>query len=189
MKKTIILLLALNLTRVSAQEVIVEVKIIDGKKGDYHIQVADRNCGAKSNSINSYGEYYSWSTESKAKVSDEASKACEEFRGDGGHTDWRLPNSKEILAIMNKCKREENYATLNNERGDATSVIFFPYAGMISQEKGDKPYDVGKFGYYWGMNSFRSNLAISMILSKGHYNNPLEEKLNKFSVRCVRTVK
>lgn len=189
MKKIFILLLALNFARVSAQEVTVEVKILDKKTGEYWIQVADKNCGAKSNSINSYGEYYSWSTEKNAKVSDEASKACTEFRGDGGHTDWRLPNSKELLVIMNKCKREENYATLKNERGDTTSVIFFPYSGMISQEKGNEPYNVGKFGYFWGENSFRSTGAIAMILSKGYYNNPSEAKQNKFSVRCVRTVK
>ncbi|MEG0814399.1 MAG: DUF1566 domain-containing protein [Mucinivorans sp.] len=189
MKKKIILLLALSFARVSAQEVIVEIKILDEKKGNYWVQVADRNCGAKSNGINSYGEYYSWSTEKNVKVSDEASKACAEFRGDGGHTDWRLPNSKEVLMIMNKCKREENYAVLKNEREDTTSVIFFPYAGMMSQEKGNKPYDVGKFGCFWGQNSFRSNLAISFMLSKIYCNNPLEVKQNKLSVRCVRTVK
>ncbi|MEG1037188.1 MAG: DUF1566 domain-containing protein, partial [Mucinivorans sp.] len=171
------------------KEIKTDSKILDEKKGNYWVQVADRNCGAKSNGINSYGEYYSWSTEKNVKVSDEASKACAEFRGDGGHTDWRLPNSKEVLMIMNKCKREENYAVLKNEREDTTSVIFFPYAGMMSQEKGNKPYDVGKFGCFWGQNSFRSNLAISFMLSKIYCNNPLEVKQNKLSVRCVRTVK
>lgn len=189
-KITLLLLLFMVIPKLKAQETTVVIKILDTKNGDYFIQVADRNCGANSNSINSYGDYYSWSTGQKSsdkKVSDEAAKACMEFRG-GGYTDWRLPSSKEILAIMNRCKLEENYATLKNERGDA-SVIFLPYAGMISGAKMGEVSGAGEIGYFWGAEGFRSNSAISMMLSKLYYNNPLEVKINKLSVRCIRPVK
>ena len=186
-----ILLLTMSTLSLKAQEVIVEIKVSNKEIGDYWIQVADRNCGANSNGLNSYGDYYSWSLGEKAKerkVCDAASKACDEFNG-GGHSDWRLPETREVMALMTKCKPEARYATLKSERVDTAATIYFPYAGMISEEK-TKPTRIGKVSFFWTSNGYNSSkYALALTFSEGFYNNPLESKKDKLSVRCVRTIK
>ena len=178
----------LGATEINAQEVTVQIKVTNKKTGDYFIEVADRNCGAQSNGINSYGEYYPWSNGTKAselKASDAAGKACAEFRG-AGHTDWRLPAPEEVRALMEKCKTETTYATIQSDKGDTTAVVYLPYAGIIELGKAE-PIRVGKYGYFWTAASY-GGTAVVLELSKNFANNPGNSKKERLSVRCVRTV-
>lgn len=175
----------------NAQETSVQIKVTNKKTGDYWIEVADRNCEAQSNGINAYGAYYSWNDGEKAKdrkTAGAAVKACKEFQG-GGHTDWRLPEIEEVWALMRKCKTHLAHASLQNERGDTTAVIYFPYAGMIEQNA-QKPTELNQRGYFWtAFGKGGSALGVALDLAKGFANNPGIPKKAKLSVRCVRSVK
>lgn len=184
-------ILTLAIMDLHAQETSVQIKVNNKKTGDYWIEVADRNCGAQSNNINSYGKYYSWSDGGNSKdrkAPDAAAKACKEFQG-GGYTDWRLPAIEEVWALMSKCKTFATYASLQSERGDATAIIYFPYAGMIEPET-NEPIELNQRGYFWtAYGKGGSTIGVSLDLTNGGANNPGIPKKSKLSVRCVRTVK
>lgn len=187
MRKIILtIILALGTITVNAQETAVQIKVENKKAGNYWIEVADRNCGAQSNGINSYGKHYSWSMGSKAserKVADVAGRACTEFVG-GGHSDWRLPVIEEVWALMHKCIPGAVYATLKSERGD--TEVYFPYAGMIDPDT-TEPIMVDKGGYFWSAyGSGGSETAVVLEFSDGFANNPTLSKKGQASVRCVR---
>jgi len=78
-----------------------------------------------------------------------------------GHNDWRLPNKKELLSIV-------DYGNFN----PAISPIF----------------DMITFTYYWSSTSYASvtNLAKIVGFSSGATNS--EDKSNILSVRCVRII-
>lgn len=184
----ILILVVMNL---SAQETSVQIQVTNKKTGDYWMEVADRNCGAQSNGINSYGKYYSWSDGEKSsdrKSPDAAAKACKEFQG-GGHTDWRLPEIEEIWALMKKCKTHSAYASLQSERADTTAIIYLPYAGMI-EPNAKAPIELSQRGYFWSaFGKGGSTVGVALDLANGFVNNPGIPKNSKLSVRCVRTVK
>lgn len=192
MRKLILLFtLAVAFMNLNAQEKSAQIKVTNKKTGDYWIEVADRNCKAQSNGINAYGAYYSWSEGENSKdrkVPDAAAKACKEFQG-GGYTDWRLPEIEEVWALMRKCKTHSAYASLQNEKGDTTAVIYFPYAGIIENEA-LKPVELNQRGYFWtAFGKGSSAIGVALDLAKGFANNPGISKKSKLSVRCVRTVK
>ncbi|MEG0518847.1 MAG: DUF1566 domain-containing protein [Bacteroidales bacterium] len=183
--------LVLVIINLSAQEISVQIKVAGKKTSDYWIEVADRNCGAQSNGINSYGKYYSWSEGEKSaerKSPDAAAKACKEFQG-GGHNDWRLPEIEEIWVLMKKCKTHPTYASLQSEQGDTTAIIYFPYAGMI-EPNAKAPIELNQRGYFWSaFGKGGSALGVALDLANGFVNNPGIPKKSKSSVRCVRTIK
>ncbi len=178
---------------VSAQgAVVVE---IDNKKGEsYWLEIADRNVGASSNRINSYGEYFAWNTDSSIKArkvmgekENEVGYGVKKFNTDG-KGEWRLPNRKELQAILSRIVHMNGSAAIYNERGDKTKFTYLPYAGK--KGNGGAIEGLGALGIYWTSEGLKSSkYAIALEISKDLANNPLIFKTDFASIRCVRVVK
>ena len=131
----------------------VEVNI-KHRKTNYWIEVADRNCGATSNKINSYGSHYVWNEETDSKArefmgmgSNEVGSACDNFRS-GKSEGWRLPTAFEIRFMMSKLDLKETHAVLASERGDVSQFVYFPFAGYNESSESSLHY-LNKAGVYW----------------------------------------
>ncbi|MFI3314313.1 MAG: FISUMP domain-containing protein [Rikenellaceae bacterium] len=169
---------------------------IEGKKNGeaYFIEIADRNVGASSNKINSFGEYYAWNNSNAPRERitmgtnrDEVGYAVEKFKAENGG-DWRLPTRKELNAIMNNIDRKDGNIVIYNQKGDATKFIYLPYSGTID-ENGELS-GAGRIGMYWTSDGMKkSKFAIALEVTKTAINNPQILKSTVMSVRCVRNVK
>lgn len=197
MKKATFLIMALFLIvtlRAQEKETKVEIEIKSKKGKSYWIEIADRNCGAMSDKMNSFGDYYAWNKNTTAKErkmmgvsSDEVGLACKNFKG-GEKEGWRLPNAKEINAIMKKVKNLEGHGVIYNERGDTKHFVYLPYAGYIPTGS-DTPIEVGITGAYWSSEGRKSSrYALLLYMKKEYINNPIFLKTDRLPVRCVRTV-
>lgn len=198
MKKATFLIMALFLIvtlRAQEKETKVEIEIKSKKGKSYWIEIADRNCGAMSDKMNSFGDYYAWNKNTTAKErkmmgvsSDEVGLACKNFKG-GEKEGWRLPTAEEIVTIMRKAKtQQKGYAVIYNERGNTEHFVYLPYAGYIPTGS-DTPVKVGVEGVYWSSEGRKSSpYALALYLRENFFNNPLYLKTDRLPVRCVRTV-
>ena len=190
---TTMLCLALSTPWVMAQS---DVEInIKHKKADYWIEVADKNCGATSNKINSYGTHYVWNGSADAKTraimgegASEVGAACKNFRG-GDAEGWRLPTASEVRFMMNRFELSSNHAVLRAERGDKTGFAYFPFAGYKESADAGLHY-VNEAGAYWTSDgNKKSKYASILFLTSEYPNNSMQLKTFALSARCVRTVK
>lgn len=178
MKNIFILLTSLLISQIIFAEEHSVIIRIQSQTESYYIEVADRNCGAISNGVNHCGNYKDWN---------EAKIAAREFNG-MQYTDWRLPNDIETEVILSKLKLISSYAILQNEVGDSTKVVYFPYGGYITSKK-HRVKEQSETGYFWSSNSVNKRKAIVLELTESYYNNRVVKKKYKCNVRCVRTVK
>lgn len=198
MKKAVFLMMVIFSTlalMAQQKETKVEIEIKNKKGNSYWIEIADRNCGAMSDKVNSFGKYYAWNINTAAKErkimgisSDEVGFACKNFEG-GEKEGWRLPTAKEIAAIMIKAKtQQEGYAVIYNEKGNTEHFVYIPYAGYVPTGS-NTPAKVGIEGVYWSSEGRKSSqYALALYLRENFFNNPIFLKTDRLPVRCVRTV-
>ncbi|RHV87989.1 DUF1566 domain-containing protein [Culturomica massiliensis] len=197
MKKAVFLMTVIFSTlalMAQQKETKVEIEIKNKKGNNYWIEIADRNCGAMSDKVNSFGKYYAWNMAATAKErktpgtsSDEVGSACKNFKG-GEKEGWRLPTASEMEAIMKRIEARKDYAVIYSEKGDTAQCVYIPYASYIPTGS-DTPAKVGTEGVYWsGEGRKSSQWALAFHFKEKFINNPIFLKTDRLQVRCVRTV-
>ena len=167
---------------------------IKHKNTPYWIEVADRNCGATSNKINSYGDLYVWneSTDSKAREfmgtsSTSVGSACDNFRG-GKAEGWRLPTASEVRFLMSKLELKSTHAILRSERNDTTQFAYLPFGGYKESTTSARS-NLNRAGAYWtSEGNKRSKYASILFITSEFPNNSMQPKTFALSARCVRDV-